>query len=94
MCFTENYTESRTFHNKDYLKIDKCHYNYRAPFAIHYDPECIIKDRKHGKAWKKSHIPIACGIYIKIDYPDILEDKYEYYFGKDIVDWFIGRMSY
>ena len=34
---------------------------------MYYDFECIIKDGKHN--------PIACGLYIKIDYPDILEDK-------------------
>ena len=53
---------------------------------MYYDFECIIKNRKN--------IPIACGLYIKSDYPDILEDKYEYYCGKDIVVWFISKMSY
>ena len=36
---------------------------------MYYDFECIIKNKKH--------IPIACGLYIKSDYPDILEDMYE-----------------
>ena len=50
----------------------------------------------------RKHIPIAFGIYIKSNYPVILEDKYESYAGEDsqsggstdIVDWFISRMSY
>ena len=42
----------------------------------------------------RKHIPIACELYIKIDYPDILEDKYESYCGDGIVDWFISSMSY
>ena len=53
---------------------------------LYYDFECIIKDGKH--------LPIACGLYIKSDYPDILEDEYENYCGNKVVDWFIGRMSY
>ena len=83
MC---NDTGRRTFHNNDYLKFDKFHYKNRVPFAIQYDFECIIKDGKH--------IPIACGLYIKNDYPDILEDEYESYCGECVVDWFISRMSY
>ena len=53
---------------------------------MYYDFECIMKNKKH--------IPIACGLYIKSDYPDILEDKYENYSGEDIVDWFISRVNY
>ena len=48
---------------------------------MYYDFECIIKDGKH--------ITIACGLYIKSDYPDILEDKYEYNCGNKVVDWFV-----
>ena len=33
-----------------------------------------------------NHIPFACGLNIKSDYPDILEDKYECYSGEDVVD--------
>ena len=61
---------------------------------MYYSFECIIKNKKH--------IPIACGLYIKSDYPDILEDKYESYSGEDpqsggstdMVDWFISRVNY
>ena len=53
---------------------------------MYYDFECIIKDGKH--------VPIASGLYIKSDYPDILEDKYESYSGEDIVDFFISRVNY
>ena len=61
---------------------------------MYYDFEFIIKNRKH--------ISIACGLYIKSDYLDILEDKYENYCGEDpqsggstdVADWFIIRMSY
>ena len=61
---------------------------------MYYDFECKIKDRKHGKAWTKSRIPIIFEIYLKSNYPDILEDRYEYYCGEDVNDWFIGKMSY
>ena len=81
MC---NDTGRRTIHNNDYLKFDKFHYKNRVPFAMYYDFECII----NGK-----HLPNACGLYIKSDYPDILEDEYESYCGDKVVDWFIGRMS-
>ena len=94
LCNTQKYSGRRTFHINDYLKFDEFHYNNRAAIDMYYDSECIIKDRKHCKAWTMSHIPIACGIHIKIDYPDILEEKYEKYFGKDIVDWFLVRMRY
>ena len=53
---------------------------------MYYDFEGIIKNRKN--------LPIACGIYIKSDYPAILEDKYESYVGEEVVDSFISRMSY
>ena len=53
---------------------------------MYYDFECIIKNKKH--------IPIACGLYLKSDYHDILEDKYESYSGEDIVDWFVSRVKY
>ena len=53
---------------------------------MYYDFECIKKNKKH--------IPIACGLYIKNDYPDILEYKYKSYSGKDIVDWLISRVNY
>ena len=32
---------------------------------------------------KRKHIPIACALYIKSDYPDTLEEKYENYCGED-----------
>ena len=83
----------RTFHNNDYLKFDKIHYKNRVPFAMHYDFECIIKDSNKSNKNKK-HIPIAFGIYIKSDYPDILEERYESYCGGRVVDWFLSRMSY
>ena len=53
---------------------------------MYYDSECIIKNKKH--------IPIACGLYMKSDYPNILEDMYEIYSGEDIVDWFISRVNH
>ena len=53
---------------------------------MYYDFECIIKDGKH--------IPIACGLYIKRDYSDILEDKYECNCGDKVVDWFVERVDY
>ena len=52
---------------------------------LYYDFERIIKDGKH--------LPIACGLYLKSDYLDIIEDEYESYCGDKVVDWFIGRMS-
>ena len=65
----------RTFHDNDYFKFDKFHYKNRVPFAMYYDFECIIKDCNKSNKNKK-RTPIACGIYIKSAYPDILEDKY------------------
>ena len=53
---------------------------------MYYDFECIIKDGRH--------LPIACGLYIKSDYPDKLEDKYESNCGDKVVDWFISRVNY
>ena len=85
LCNTQKHV-GRTFHKNAYLKFDKFHYKNRVPFAMYYDFECLIKNKKH--------IPIACGLYIKSDYPDILEDKYESYSGEDIVDWFISRVNY
>ena len=60
MC---NDTGRRTFDNSDYLTFDKFHYKNRTPFAMYYDFDCMIKNRKHN--------PIACGLYEKSDYPDI-----------------------
>ena len=56
-------TGRRKFYNKGYLKFDEFHYKNRVPFARYYDFECIIKDGKH--------LSIACGLYIKSDYPDM-----------------------
>ena len=53
---------------------------------MYYDFNCIIKNKKH--------IPIACGLYIKSDYPDILDDMYESYSGEDKVDWIISRVNH
>ena len=86
LCYTQTNAGRRTFHKDEYLKFDKFHYKNRVPFAMYYDFECITKNKKH--------IPISCGIYIKSDYPDILEDKYESYSGEDIVDCFISRVNY
>ena len=36
----------RTFHKDEYLKFDKFHYKNRVPFAMYYDFECIIKNKK------------------------------------------------
>ena len=83
MC---NNTGRRTFHKDEYLKFDKFHYKNRVPFAMYYDFECIIK---YGK-----HLPIACGLYLRSDYPDILEDKYEGYCGEKVVEWFVERVDY
>ena len=65
LCNTQKHIGRRTFHKDDYLKFEKFHNTNRVPFAMYYDFECIIKDSKH--------LPIACGLYIKSDYPDILE---------------------
>ena len=94
LCITQKHVGRRTFHKDDYLKFDKFHYKNRVPFAIYYDFECIIKDGKH--------LPIACGLYIKSDYPDILEDRYESYLqssnsvdcGEDNTDWFVEKVDY
>ena len=75
-----------TFLKDEYLKFDRFHYKNRVPFAMYYDFECIIKNKKH--------IPIACGLYIISDYPNILEDMYESYSGEDVVDWFICRVNH
>ena len=53
---------------------------------MYYDFECIKKDGKH--------IPIVCGLYIKSDYPDILEDKYECNCGDKVVDCFVDRVDH
>ena len=94
LCNTQKHIGRRTFHKDDCLKFDKFHYKNRVPIAIYYDFECIIKDSKH--------LPIACGLYIKSDYPVILEAKYESYSGgdpqnggsTDIVDRFEERVDY
>ena len=86
LCNTQKHICRRTFHKDNYLKFAKFHYKNRVPFAMYYDFECIIKDGKH--------IPIACGLYIKIDYPDILEDNFECNCGDKVVDWFVDRADY
>ena len=86
LCNTQKHVGRRTFHKDEYQKFDKFHYKNRVLFAMYYDFECIIKNKKH--------IPIACGLYIKSDYPDILEDKFESYSGEDIVDWFLSRVNH
>ena len=86
LCNTQKHVGRRIFHKDEYLNFDKFHYKNTVPFAMYYDFECIIKNKKH--------VPNACGLYIKSDYPDILEDKYESYSIDDIVDWFISRVSY
>ena len=86
LCNTQKHVGKRTFPNDEYLKFDKFHYKNRVLFAMYYDIECIIKNKKH--------IPIACDLYLKSDYPDILEDKYKNYFSEDIIDWFICRVNY
>ena len=86
LCNTQKQIGRRIFHKDDYLKFDKFHYKIRVPFAIYYDFECIIKDSKH--------LPIACDLYIKNDYPDILEDKYENYCEEDNTDRFLERADY
>ena len=57
-CTTQKYVGRRTFHKDEYLKFDKFHYKNRVSFAMYYDLESIIKNKKH--------IPIACGSYIKM----------------------------
>ena len=53
---------------------------------MYYDSECIIIDVKH--------VPIACGLYIKSDYPDILEDEDECYSSEDAVDLSVDRVDH
>ena len=53
-----NDTGRRTVHNNDYITFDKFHYKKRIPFAMFYDIDCVIKNRKHN--------PIACGLYKKV----------------------------
>ena len=85
LCNTQKQVGRRTFHKAEYLKFDKFHYKNRVPFAIYYDFECIIKDGKH--------LPFACGLYIKSDYPGILEDKYESNCCDQVIDWFVDRVD-
>ena len=86
LCNTQKNIGRRTFHKDEYLQFDKFHYKNRVLFAMYYDFECIIKDSKH--------LPIACGLYIKSDYPDIIEDKYECNCGDKVVDWFVDRVDH
>ena len=58
LCNTQKHVGRRTFHKDEHLKFDKFHYKHRVPFAMYYDFECIIKNKKH--------IPIACGLYKKV----------------------------
>ena len=43
---------------------------------------------------KKNNIPIACGLCIKSDRPDVLKSEYESYFGDDVVEWFGDIFDY
>ena len=86
LCNTQKHVGRRTIHKDEYLNSDKFHYKIRVTFAMYYDLECTMKNKKH--------VPIACGLYIKSDYPDRLVDKYESYSGEDIVDWFVSRVNY
>ena len=86
LCNTQKHVGRRTFHHKDYLKFDKFHYKNRVPFAMYYDFECVIKD--------ENYVPIACVLYIKSDYFDILEDEYGCYSSGDVVDWFVDRVDH
>ena len=86
LCKTQKHIGRRTFHKDDYLKFDKFLFKNRVPFAMYYDFECIIKDGKH--------LPIACGLYIKSDYSDILEYMHESNCDDKVVDWFISRVNY
>ena len=86
LCNTQKRIGRRTFHKDDYLKFDRFHYKNKVPFAMYNDFESMIKDGKH--------LPIACGLYIKSDYPDILEDKYECNCGDKVVDWFVDRVDH
>ena len=69
LCNTQKRVGRRTFHLKDYLKFDKFHYKNRVPFAMYYYFECVIENRKH--------VSFACGLYIKSDYPHIIEGRYQ-----------------
>ena len=60
----------RTYHNNRYLKFDKFHYENRVTFIMANDFECMMV--------KGKHIPTACGLYVKSDYPDIIENGYEF----------------
>ena len=67
MCFgigSLKHVGRRTVHKNGYIKIDRFHYKNRVPFNILYDFECRIKDGKH--------IPVACALFIKIDFTEIL----------------------
>ena len=54
------------------------------------------------KILEGKHIPIACGLYFRSDYPDIIESGYKFYLqssnsvgcGIDVFDWFVGRIGY
>ena len=85
-CNTQKHIGRRTFHKDDYLVFDKFHYKNRVPFAMYYDFECMRKDGKH--------LPIACGLYIKSDYHNKLEDKYECNCGDKAVDRFVDRVDH
>ena len=86
LCNTNNHVGRRTFHNDDCLKINQLHYKNRGSSTITYDFECIIKNGKR--------ITFDCGLYFKSDYLDILEDKFESYFGEEILDWFVDKINF
>ena len=88
-----NNTGRKTIRRDDYLRFDKFYYKNSVPFAMYCDFDCIIKDSNTSNKNKK-HLPIACCLYIKNDYPDVLEDEYECFCGEGVVDWLISRMIY
>ena len=56
-----------TFHKDYILEFNRFHYRNKVLFIMVYDFECMITDGKQ--------IPDAFGLFIKNDYPDILDNK-------------------
>ena len=46
LCNAQKHVGRKTIHKYEYLKFDKFHYKNRVPFAMYYDFECIIKNKK------------------------------------------------
>ena len=83
------------FPDKDFIKFENTHKQFRLPFVIYADSECILKSTNASllKGAHTEHEAHSIGFYFLSDHPTLIPSRYEFRRKKNVTQWFALRLK-